>query len=513
MGWHTNTWRPGLIGGLIVLLLAPLLAAQETRPAESVQGQAAAIVPMVGHIDDYSSRDFIRRFNKARGLGAKVIIISINSPGGGVGASMEISRFLKRQTDVHTVAFVKDMAYSGASMVAVACNEIWMAPESVLGDCAPILLVKDTGELEALPPTERAKQESPVVDEFLDSARHNGYDPLLLTAMVTLRDPVMVVRDDKGKLRVIREADYHALAAEAEWKPAPGFENVSGARTLVTVRPGQAAALGLSRGEAGSPHEVADQLHVPLIADLTPGWGEQLVEFFNNPFVRMILLTIFLQSLYIALTAPGHGAAEAVAMVTLGLLIGIPLLTGLAQWWEVAIIFGGLALVAFEIFGFPGHFVSLIVGTLMVVIGLVMTFVPSGLPGWTPNAPTVWHGVQTGLLAVVGAMICWFFLTMWLRRYLPSIPYFNKLILTATTGNTNTLRPVGEQPPHSEPWPFVGTIGVAATDLRPGGAVEFPYADTSRPAAVVSATGYVPRGTKVVVEEIQGSSVRVRAVG
>jgi hypothetical protein len=49
------------------------------------------------------------------------------------------------------------------------------------------------------------------------------------------------------------------------------------------------------------------------------------------------------------------------------LLIGIPLLTGYASWLEVAMIFIGLALLAFEIFIFPGHFVSGIVGLVMMV--------------------------------------------------------------------------------------------------------------------------------------------------
>ena len=502
-----------MISGLLALLLAPALRADETPVTPTrAEAQPAAIVPLVGQIDSYSAREFLRRFDKAREQGAKTIIVSINSPGGGVAESLQISRYLKRQTDVHTVAFVKDMAYSGASMVAVACNEIWMAPESVLGDCAPIILVGSEQELEKLPPTERAKQESPVVDEFLDSARHNGYDPTLLTAMVTIRDPVYVIQNGEGTLRVVHEAEYKELIDNG-WKLAPGFENVDGAATLVTLRPRQAIALGLAKGEIASPTALASKLNVPIVADLTPGVGEQLIEFFNNPLVRMILLTVFLQSLYICLSAPGHGAAEAVAVVSLGLLLGIPLLTGVATWWEVAVIFGGLGLCAFEIFVFPGHFVSLITGSLMVVFGLVMTFVPMGVPGWAPNSHVVWHGVQNGLLVVVGALAAWVLLTLWLRRFLPSIPYFNKLILTATTGNPSPIPGAGQTPGALESWPFVGTVGVATTDLRPGGAVEFPYADTTRKTAVVSTSGYVQMGSKVVVEEIQGSSVRVRVIG
>ena len=71
----------------------------------------AAIVPLRGEINDYSRDDLFTRFNKAKALGAKVVIVDIDSPGGLVTASMEISRFLKRQTGIHTIAFVQEEAY------------------------------------------------------------------------------------------------------------------------------------------------------------------------------------------------------------------------------------------------------------------------------------------------------------------------------------------------------------------------------------------------------------------
>jgi membrane-bound serine protease (ClpP class) len=496
----------------LVALLCPLARAQAVPEASKFADQPAAIVPMTGQIDDSTTEQLIRRFDKAKSLGAKVIVVAIDSPGGQVPASMDISRFLKRQTDVHTIAWVKDKAYSGASMVAVACNAIYMAPGSVIGDCAPIIF-DNSGGLASMAATERAKQESPIVDEFIDSAHRNGYSPVLLTAMVTLRKPVFVIQNEQGKLRVVDKAEYKELTSgeDAEWKLADGFENVNRPHDLVTLRAKQAEELGLSKGQADSPQSLLSGLRDPVVADLSPTTGDQIISFFNNPFVRMILLTIFLQSLYITLTAPGHGAAEATALVTLALLIGVPLLTGYAQWWEVAVIFGGLALCAFEILVFPGHFVSLILGSIMLVVGLVMTFVPLGLPGWVPSSSVVWHGVQNGLLVIVGALFGWMLLAIWLRRYLKTIPYFNRLILTATTGNV-AAAPLPGDKPRQEAWPFIGTIGIAATDLRPGGSAQFPYADTTRNSQVVSSSGYIPQGAKVFVEEIQGSSVRVRAV-
>jgi hypothetical protein len=55
-------------------------------------------------------------------------------------------------------------------MLAFACDEIVMHASLGDGDCAPIMYRRDGG-IDALPPTERAKAESPVLADFLDSAQ------------------------------------------------------------------------------------------------------------------------------------------------------------------------------------------------------------------------------------------------------------------------------------------------------------------------------------------------------
>jgi hypothetical protein len=61
-------------------------------------------------------------------------------------------------------------------------------------------------------------------------------------------------------------------------------------------------------------------------------------------------------------------------------------------------------------------------------------------------------------------------------------------------------------------WPFAGTVGVATTDLKPGGEGQFPYADDHRATSVVSDSGYIEAGTKIVVREARRFRVVVRPV-
>lgn len=507
-------------------------------PAPSVStGGPTAVIVLSGEVDDYQRDALFRRFDKARRAGSKNIILQLDTYGGLVTSGLDISRFLKRQNDLHVIAFVNDKAISAGAMIAVACNEIIMSPSSTLGDCAPIA-VRDH-EMVPVPAAERAKMESPVVKEFVDSAQRNGYDPLLLTSMVKVETVVYCVQDDRGHKRFVDADEYKKLTAGSNdpkdsedgkggnWKPVPGLSvPVDDEKTLLTVGTNEALKLGLSKGQANSAEELAAGRGYTIVADLSPGVTDHIIGFLGNNLVRVLLLIIFIQALFISIQAPGHGAAEAIAVVSLGLLVGVPLLTGYAEWWDLLLIFGGLALVAFEIFVFPGHMVSAIVGSLMVVAGLLLTFVGNtwSVPG-TWSMQGTWTNLVHGVYVVAGGLVCSVLLSLWLRRYLPKLPYFNRLILTAisdgqvnrpgpldkpSAGAAVATTPAGLAPETTDRWPFLGTVGHAMSDLKPGGSAEFPYADDTRTTAVVSESGYITAGTKIVVREVSGNRVVVR---
>ena len=180
------------------------------------------------------------------------------------------------------------------------------------------------------------------------------------------------------------------------------------------------------------------------MADFTPGWGEEAVEFLSGAIVRGILIVIFLQCLYIVLHAPGHGVAEVCGLVALVLMLGVPLLTGYAQWWEILVIFLGLLLVSLEIV-LPGHIFPGLTGGVLVLFGLVMTFVPAGFggPSYLPNQTNL-PLMEKGLLVVAAAMGSSIFLWFWLGRFLPKMPLLNRLILT---NFRETPSPQASQPP------------------------------------------------------------------
>lgn len=516
--------------GVVTLLVSIGQSAPATAPGVSSGAATTAVVPpqsggpaavirLSGEIDDYNRDQLRMRFDRARDAGAKTIILEIDTYGGLVTSGLDISRFLKNQTDLHIIAFVNSKAISAGAMIALACDEIVMTPSGTLGDCAPIQ-VAPGGGMQPMEATERSKAESPVLADFAESAKRNGYDPLLAAAMVSIPYTVHWVEDGKGNRRFVNDDEFKKLTENGEWKVVPDERDpIDGDKTLLTVSTTQAKAFGLCRGVATSADDLAAQRGFEIVGRYQHNFGDTLVMVLGSMVARGLLLIIFLNALFLSLKTPGHGAPEAVALLSLGLLVGIPLLTGYAQWWEVVMIVVGLGLIAFEIFVFPGHLVSLIVGTLMVVGGLLLTFVGDvwSVPGgW--GMPGTWTSLEHGIYVTVGGLLGAFILSNVIRRNLARLPYFRRLVLQTPAGDAPamprsllTLAPlpaaVGDP---EDRWPFVGTTGTAVSELKPGGIARFPYAADLRETSVVSEAGYIAPGTKIIVREVHGNRVVVR---
>jgi membrane-bound serine protease (ClpP class) len=514
------TMRTGGITALVALLAAMLVAtgslfAQSTAPMTTAPSTApansqAAVIVIDGVIDNYTRDTLFRRFRAARAAGADTIIIQLNTPGGLVSPALDMSSFLRGQDDVRTIAFIERRALSAGIMIGLACDELYMSPGSLIGDSAPIA-ISPSGGMETLGQTERAKAESPILADFYASAVKNGYDPLLTSAMVALGRVVHYVEDASGSRKFVDRADYEKLTKDGAWKPVPGVPNpVDGGDTLLTVDSSLAEKIGLSKGTFASPQSLASSRNLTITTIYAPTAGDKLLAWLGSGVVRMILIVVLLQALYFALGHPGHGWPEAITVIALGLLIGVPMLTGYAGWIEALAILIGLALLALEIFVLPGFGAAGVAGILLIFGGLIMTFVGAepNLPGWMPSVRNTWTNVQRGVMFVTAAMAISMILWIWLSRYLPKMPYFNRIILTTVAGDVPAVDP--DRP--VETGPAVGDAGVAITDLKPGGSVKFmteSYPD-GRVAAVVSDSGYVRSGTNVIVREVAGNRVVVR---
>jgi len=149
-----------------------------------------------------------QRLVQAKNAGADAIVLQLDTPGGDLLATLELCRQIKSEYPANTVAWIRPRAYSAGVITALACREIIVAPQSVLGDAAPIAAIPVAG-LISLPAAERAKLEAPLLSEVTDSSRRSGHDERLARAFVCVGDELWLVEDAaRGERYVVDVNEY-----------------------------------------------------------------------------------------------------------------------------------------------------------------------------------------------------------------------------------------------------------------------------------------------------------------
>ncbi|MBC7782851.1 MAG: hypothetical protein H7144_03345 [Burkholderiales bacterium] len=507
-----------------ILMMTGAVLAQTSMP--TTRPARAIVLDVKGEINDFTASQLKRRIEKAKAAGADTIILDIDTPGGAVGAALEMSRLLKREgTTLNTIAFVDPMAYSAGTMISLACREIVMSPGAMLGDCAPILM-SQSGGLEQITGAERAKIESPIVADFEDSAERNGHDPLIARAFVQFKLTIHYVQSPDGVKRFVYPKEYDRLIAEG-WNVVPGVKDpVDDESTLLTVSDTTAVALGIASGSFESIDDFAAARGLTIIDRYETTGGEALVALLGSSQVRALLSAAFMLSIYMAFSKPGTGVPEAIVVFLGALLLGVPLLTGHASWLEIALIIFGIGLLAAELFVIPGFGIAGVTGIVLILAGLVLTFVPSEAPGLpsgpespigpriVPQLPQTRDGIKEGLLIVTTGMLVSLGLWFWLARYLHKVPYMNRLVLNTVVGSSPEAGVDLARQAVDSAWPMVGSEGVAATDLRPGGMARFHDAiiNDDRNTDVISDHGFVAAGSRILVKRKVGAEIVVREI-
>jgi protease IV len=154
---RSRVWLWVLIGGgaffLFVLAVFTLvyvaLHAGGQRAGLHAFGDKIGVVDLEGVILDPSDVvDQLRKFADDDSI--KAIVIHVNSPGGGVAASEEIYREVKRIRDEkhkHIVADIETVGASGAYYVSSATNKIYADSGSVVGSIGVIAEWVNYGDL------------------------------------------------------------------------------------------------------------------------------------------------------------------------------------------------------------------------------------------------------------------------------------------------------------------------------------------------------------------------------
>ncbi|HNO78707.1 MAG TPA: NfeD family protein [Phycisphaerae bacterium] len=507
-------------------------AFDETAPTERFKN--GFIIPIRGEINDVMFESLERRIETAKQADAKLIVFELDTPGGAVSSALDICDLIKSLTEIKTVAWVHTEAYSAGSMISLACDEIVMSTASTIGDCG-VILGGPTGPSE-VPEELRAKAESPVIEEFRDSANRRDYDLLLCESMVVKERVVYWVEnintgqrkfvDEQEKIRLVGgSTDKTPFAAsdnqetEYEWKLVTSYTDiVTGkeikitqpvvpATELLTMRQSKAAAFGFCKAICSSPTDLKIRYNVDeALTMLTSNWSERVTSWLTSMPVRIFLLALLLLGAYVEFHTPGVGLAGLVSLICLAIFVGAPYMTGLANVWEIVIVFIGFGLIALEVFVIPGFGVAGISGMLCVVVGLLATFIPEEpgrtLPIYWPQFEPGLQGLKIGVTTLGSALGASIVGMILISRMLPHISWLHGAM---------PLNPTAEEVGLVDPYNGYareGDVGLVESPLRPAGKVRFG----NMLVDVVTQGMFVEPGTEVEVCERQGNRVVVRPI-
>ncbi len=508
----------GFALALLALWAAPI-AGQDTP-----QPKKAVVIPIEGMINDVLRRSIERRLDEARADGVNLVIFEMDTPGGMVTSALDICTLIKKLPDegIRTVAWVNDMALSAGAMISVATQEILMSSASRIGDCAPIM-VSPVGGMTELGETERAKAESPILQEFRDSAIRNDYDPLLCRAMVTVGVEVWWLDNiETGQRKFVDSAKKKELiddtdAEQRQWrlaetyldprsgKDVPAKNPVDREGELLTLSEGEALVYGFADAITTDLDQVVAHLGLPATPERLDmnGW-EKFAMWLNSPLVRGVFFIIMLLGAYLEFQSPGLIVPGATALVALGIFLGAPYAAGLADIWTIVLLIVGLVLLAVELFILPGFGIAGICGVVLILVAFVGTFVPAepGMPRFSwPSLEGTWDAMEKGMIVMASSVIIAVTGIALLARYLPSMPFGGRLVL-ANPEDAASLAISDPNPKVA----LVGDIGIVTGDLRPGGQARFGQAIVD----VQSQGEYVDAGKRVQVIAHEGPKVIVR---
>jgi membrane-bound serine protease (ClpP class) len=417
-----------------------------------------------------------RGVKEAMDAKADLLVLDMDTNGGRVDVTEDIIEILNNFKG-QTATFVNRKAFSAGAFISVATQKIFMAPQSVIGAAAPIMLIPG-GAPQDMPETMQAKMNSALRALVRTSAEKNGYNIEVVEAMIDKSKELKIdgkVLNEKGQILTLTNTE-----AEREYGDPP--------KRL------------LSSGTVESLDELLKNLGYSdaVRVNIQPTGAEQVAMWIN--MISPLLLIIGIAGIYIEFKTPGFGLPGIVGIVAFALYFLGGYIAGLSGLEWIAVFLVGLALVALELFVFPGTTALGLIGTALMVVALVMAMVDV-YPGM-PALPTFkmlelpLRDLFIAFLGGAGAVLV-------LSRWLPKTSFYGKLVSQAASGVTTEAKL--EQRHISR----LGQVGVAISPLRPGGKAQFG----NEILDVISQGDLIDKGQRVKIIGHSGTEAVVEAEG
>ena len=480
----------------VALVLAGMAAVPSSR-GPSERGGARRL-EVRGALDRSVQSHLRRAIEQAEASGAK-LVLDIDTPGGDVELMWQMARMIQRASDrgVESIAWVNDQALSAGSLIAMACDLLYMRPTATIGSALPVRIgvegLESVSEDEAV----REKLLSTYRSEFRSIANSRQRPGLLAEAMV---DPAIEVVElvVDGERRLVSAREYDDLRERGQ---QPQFlRTVLPAGQLLNVSGEEAVALGLSDGLATSLDDLANKIGVSS-AEITLVQRTRSEDLASVLFTWTPLLLILAFVLaYVELKMPGFGIAGILSAVCFAVVLLGRYLTGLADVPHLLLMVVGVALIATELLVMPGTIWLAAIGAVLLMGGIVWSFAGMG----TGFAYALDREILLDeSLRVMGAAFLAMLATWALSRFLPKTPFFGRLVLDAGDRGAGAGAMPESAGAHARV-ARVGARGRALTALRPVGKVTLE-SDRALDFEARSEGAEIAPGSPVVVLEVTPS--------
>ncbi|HAA48309.1 MAG TPA: hypothetical protein DCE43_01215 [Planctomycetaceae bacterium] len=463
------------------------------------------LIKIEGMIEPLMQNFFSQQLRRARADKVDVIIIEIDSPGGMLGTAETMAEDIAalEEHGIRTVAWIPREAISGAAIIALGCDEIYMHPEARIGDAAPIE-ARD-GAFERAP----EKVLSYTRNLLRTLAEKKGRPAAIAEAMADKDLEVFqVVNPKTGETEFKTRDELHKAKQEFDDRqrvPESRKDN------LLTVTGRRAHELRLAEPPVSGREELKQRLGIPAVTELKRiqrTWVDNLASILSGNGSAFLLFFFGSILIYLELHT-GTGLCGIGSAVCFTLFFWARW-GGTAGWLELALFLLGLALIAIEIFLVPGFGVFGVSGGLLLFVSLVMA-------SETMTASFSIEGLQkfgTPTATLMGSLLTVIVVAVVISHYLPQMPLLRRIVLEPPDSSNLAFDPrlVGQPDPvgllvaDSE---LIGQVGGAVSVLRPSGKARIG----ENLVDVVSDGPFINPGASVEVVRVEGNRVFVRETG
>ncbi|HTQ37996.1 MAG TPA: NfeD family protein [Pirellulales bacterium] len=419
-----------------------------------------------------------------------LVVLFIDSEGGSYDQSLRLVNFLAGldSSQVRTVAYVPRQARGDAALVALACDQLVVGPNTKLG-----------GEgADALKPDDRQLAVN-VLEDALKKNKSRSWS--LPAAMI---DP---------ELKVYRYtnpgANITAYFCEEELKQQrdPGAwrqgELVTGSRGSLQVTGQKAEQLGLAWKVVDNFEQFKQAYGLERNpAMVEPGWADFLIDALTSEGAQMFLLIMIFVGVYLEVHAPGVGVGGFVALLAALLYFWAQHMQGNPVALQVLLFIAGILCVALEIFVLPGFAIFGFGGGLMIIASLVLASQTFVIPGNEYQ----WEKLRNSLLVLGGAVTGSLVAAIAMRKFLPHAPVFNRMMLAPPS--SEEMEAISHREALADYRHLLGQQGVATTRLVLSGKARIG----DQLVDVIADGEAIDRGAPITVVDVIGSRVVVRPV-